>query len=294
MDNILHKYTNGNVAVTILSDGTKIREYDDIPNIIHPESMDVKITNYCDNNCPYCHEMSTINGKHADLSILLDVISDLPAGVELAIGGGNPLSHPDLILFLEELKNRGIISNITVNQRHIYQYLDMLQYLIENKMVYGIGVSVVNDDFIYIKELLKLTDNVVFHLIAGVNEVTVIDKILELGKCKFLVLGYKQFGFGIKYFSEEVKENLETWYIELHRYIGKCHLSFDNLALEQLNIKRFLTEQQWSKFYMGDDFTYTMYIDAVKQEFAPTSRSKDRKNFSEYTLLEYFSTFKKQ
>lgn len=33
---------------------------------------------------------------------------------------------------------------------------------------------------------------------------------------------------------------------------------------------------------------FTMYIDAVKQEFAPTSRSKFRKSFSEYTLEEFF------
>jgi len=38
-----------------------------------------------------------------------------------------------------------------------------------------------------------------------------------------------------------------------------------------------------------------MYIDAVKQEFGPTSRSrsKDRKSFSEYTLIDYFMKNKK-
>ena len=40
---------------------------------------------------------------------------------------------------------------------------------------------------------------------------------------------------------------------------------------------------------MGDDFCFTMYIDAVKQEYAPTSRSKDRISFNDCSLLEYFT-----
>lgn len=74
----------------------------------------------------------------------------------------------------------------------------------------------------------------------------------------------------------------------LPQYLNKAVLSFDNLGIEQLNVKRFFTESGWNKFYMGDDFCFTMYIDAVKQEFAPTSRSKFRKSFSEYTLEEFF------
>ena len=45
---------------------------------------------------------------------------------------------------------------------------------------------------------------------------------------------------------------------------------------------------------MGDDFTFTMYVDGVKQEFAPTSRSSNRESFNNYTLLQYFKFFKKQ
>lgn len=43
---------------------------------------------------------------------------------------------------------------------------------------------------------------------------------------------------------------------------------------------------------MGDDFKYTMYIDAVNEQYAPTSRSNDRKLFSELTLLEYFNKYR--
>jgi len=57
-------------------------------------------------------------------------------------------------------------------------------------------------------------------------------------------------------------------------------------------VKRLFTQEGWEKFYMGDDFTYTMYIDAVEGNYAPTSRSKDRESFNNYTLINYFNQFK--
>lgn len=288
----LVKYQNGNTCVTILKDGTKIREYESTPKIVHPESIDVKITNFCDMGCSYCHESSTTKGVHGDLNRLLQVIDCLPAGVELAIGGGNPLSHPNLIEFLQVLKSRGIIANLTVNQGHLKTFQDMLVYLIKDDLVKGVGISITNNNFTYVKPLLQLTDNIVYHLIAGVNKVEVVEKLMELGTCKVLVLGYKLFGFGVKYYNKEVDLELKKWYKMLPSLVGKCTLSFDNLAIEQLKVKRLFTVEGWNKFYMGDDFCFTMYIDAVKQEYAPTSRSNKRVSFSECSLLEYFSTRK--
>ena len=284
------KYKNGNTEVTILSDGTKIREYSEEPNIVHPESIDVKITDYCDMGCLYCHESSTTKGKHGDLKELLSVLSDLPSGVELAIGGGNPLSHPNLIPFLTELKQRGLIANITINQGHLRVHLDLIKYLIKDELIKGVGISITSNNFKVISELKELTDNIVYHVIAGVNKVDVLDKLMDLGSCKVLILGYKSFGFGVGYYSEEVLNNLKTWCRSLNKYIGKCTLSFDNLAIDQLKVRRLFTQRGWDKFYMGDDFCFTMYIDAVKKEYAPTSRSKERKSFDKMGLIEYFET----
>lgn len=284
------KYQNGNTFVTLMSDGSKIREYEDTPFIVFPESIDVKITNYCDMGCSYCHESSTIKGLHGDLNKLLEVIEPLPRGVELAIGGGNPLSHPNLVEFLQILKDRGLIANITVNQGHLKTYQDLLLYLIKEDLVKGVGISIVNNNFNYIKPLLEVTNNIVYHVIAGVNEIEVINKLIPLSKeCKVLILGYKVFGFGVQFYSDSTLSNLKHWYKSLYRYFNNCTLSFDNLAIEQLKVKRLLTKEAWNSFYMGDDFTYTMYIDAVNQEYAPTSRSKQRVSFHQNTLIEFFN-----
>lgn len=102
-------FKNGNFRTTIFEDGTKIRFSNEdifIPN--RPENIDVKITNFCNMGCPYCHEDSSINGIHGNIinSSLFDTIEPY---TELAIGGGNPLSHPDLIPFLEKLKEKKLL-----------------------------------------------------------------------------------------------------------------------------------------------------------------------------------------
>lgn len=284
------KYKNGNCTITLMSDGTKIREYKNKPKVLFPESIDIKITDYCDMGCAYCHESSTKKGKDGNLDKLLDITKPLPAGVEFAVGGGNPLSHPDLILFLGVLKARGIIANITINQGHLKVYYKLIAYLIKENLVKGIGISITNTNFNYVKKILELSNNVVYHLIAGVNDIKTIDDLILLGECKVLVLGYKVFGFGVNYNSPKINQELNNWYINMPKYIGKCSMSFDNLAIEQLDVKRLFTHDGWDKFYMGNDFEFTMYIDGVKEEYAPTSRSNQRTDYNQMSLLDYFKT----
>jgi hypothetical protein len=289
--NILNTYNNGDFSFTIYDDGTLIRECDiEDGKTDFPTSIDIKLTNYCNLGCKFCHESSTTEGLHGDLDKLFDIIKVLPSGVEIALGGGDPLSHPDLLTFLKKVKNIGLISNITVNQGHLKEHQQLLTFLIKEDLVKGVGISITSNNFTYIKPLLEITNNIVFHLIAGVNDIKIIDKLMSLGNyCKILVLGYKMFGFGVNYYNENVNINLKEWYKVLPSYIGKCTISFDNLAIDQLKVKRLFTIEGWERFYMGDDFCFTMYIDAVKQEFSPTSRTlKGRKLFNEITLLEYF------
>jgi 5,10-methylene-tetrahydrofolate dehydrogenase/methenyl tetrahydrofolate cyclohydrolase len=53
-------------------------------------------------------------------------------------------------------------------------------------------------------------------------------------------------------------------------------VSFDNLALTQLNVKSLMSKEKWEEFYMGDDGAATMYVDMVKREFAKSSTSTER------------------
>ena len=62
---LLSKYINGNYSIEIYDDGTKIRETEEESfDASFPENIDIKITNYCLNNCSFCFESSSSEGKH--------------------------------------------------------------------------------------------------------------------------------------------------------------------------------------------------------------------------------------
>ena len=275
---LLYKYLNGNVEVSLFDDGTKIQEWGDNEgaNPIFPNSMDVKITNYCDLNCKFCHEMSTTKGEHGNIDFLLSILKDLPAGTELAIGGGNPLDHPDLLKFLGKCKEMRLVCNMTVNYKHIIPFIKTINQLLDDKMIFGLGISINDSSNLDVVKLIHNRSNIVYHVIAGVNNISILDKIKDSEVNKVLILGYKEVGRGIDYYSEDVKFAKNEWFSKLPHYIGKIHLSFDNLAIDQLNIRRFFNEESWKDFYMGTDGQFTMYIDAVKQEYAVSSTSKER------------------
>ena len=110
----LGKYKNGNYRVAMLVDGSKIRYNDlDFFEPEKPESIDLKATNRCFRGCSFCHENSTCDGKHGDILNLPFLDTMLPYS-EIAIGGGNVLLHPDLIPFLEGLKERKLIANVSL------------------------------------------------------------------------------------------------------------------------------------------------------------------------------------
>ncbi len=75
---ILHEYKNGGYHVSLHSDGTKLRHVVD-PTVppLFPEQMDLKITDWCDAGCSWCHERSTRRGAHGDIDAMLGLLKAL-------------------------------------------------------------------------------------------------------------------------------------------------------------------------------------------------------------------------
>lgn len=278
---VLGEYINGNYKVTILEDGTKIRETLDenatefIPE--YPESMDVKINNRCDRLCLACHEDSKPDGEIGEV-MTPKFWDTLKPYTEIACGGGNPLEQPDLVNFLMKLKNLKLIPNVTVNQVHFMKNWSFLKFLCDEKLIYGLGVSLVNptQDFI---DKVKEFPNAVIHIINGIVTREELAKLAN-NNLKMLILGYKDFRRGHDYLStasESIKSNQKMLYDYLPQMLKEFKVvSFDNLAIEQLEVKRLLSEEEWNSFYMGDDGKYTMYIDLVKKQFASCSIATER------------------
>jgi len=238
--------------------------------------------NYFVENClvSNCHENSTVHGKHGDLKALEGTINSLHAGTECAIGGGNALAHPDLVWFLERLKKQGVIANITINQRHLKPYKDLICKIVAEKLVNGIGVSLTDssneDDFKFID---TLGNNVVIHTIAGILSEKDIPAIT--GR-KVLILGYKDLRRGhalLEKQGDEIHKNIEWLKTKLPELRNSCKvISFDCLGIEQLNPKDLfnMTDDEYYTLFQGADTDVfdnegnitccTMYIDVKNME----------------------------
>ncbi|HBV83726.1 MAG TPA: hypothetical protein DEB74_13245 [Lachnospiraceae bacterium] len=279
--NLLGIYKNGNFTTKIFSDGTKIRETEDdefIPDFA--ENMDIKISNYCDMGCKFCHEGSTKNGRHGDV-LNQKFIETLHPYQEVALGGGDATSHPDLIPFLHKLKDRKVIVNMTVNQQHFEQKQELIKKLVDEKLIYGLGVSLVNptDEFI---SLIQQYPNAVIHVINGILKPSDVEMLSDKN-LKMLILGYKQLRRGGEWYSED-HENIIIKQMWLKENLGGIIerfkvVSFDNLAIDQLEVKRLMSQEEWDEFYMGDDGSMTYYIDMVEQKFARSSTADFDKRY---------------
>ena len=275
------RYQNGNYTVTIdTKDGTKIRENDlDFFKADFPESMDIKITNRCDVGCAMCHENSTKDGLHGDI-MSEGFIDKLHPYTELAIGGGNPLEHPDLAPFLEKCKKLKLIPSMTVNQVHFMNNKNFLKELVEQRLIYGLGISLshITDEFI---EVVKEFPNAVIHVINGIVHPVQLEELANNG-FKILILGYKEFRRGEVMYQhqsvaiEALKQRLYDRLPQIIRDGWFEVVSFDNLAIKQLDAQRLMSNEDWEQFFMGDDGSATMYVDMVNREFAKSSTSTER------------------
>lgn len=274
---LMHAYRNGGYDVSLYENGTKVRHAFDpsIPPVM-PEQMDLKITDWCDARCAWCHEKSTVRGQHGDVDAMLDLLKDLPAGVEIAIGGGDPLSHPRFDELVAGLRSFGLVPNVTINGRHFERHRAQLETLIGRGHIFGVGVS------FFEKMPAWDYEHMVVHMIAGVDKPEALD---DVKRSKLLILGYKNFGRGQKYraaFTDAVQANIDQWFRELPILAMNHHLSFDTLAISLLRPDRvFKSRAVYEQRYMGDEGQFSMYVDGVLQKAAISSYSEDRYNWTD-------------
>jgi len=315
-----------------------------------PDSIDLKITNKCSHNCPYCHENSTCDGSSFNFDHTIDILKQLPkVPIEIAIGGGNVLDIPgDTLKLINWCNDYGFKTRITINQKDLGKFnikvpkeevikntnLNEEQLIIQNisDNVGGVGISLVPELLPKIKEdyflgdsyrldilCNKLYDNVddekfsvesflrrkriVFHIIAGIFPIDKLKMILNERYIKsisnILILGYKQFGRAA---NTELPESLSEFenvikeFIEKTRndYINIFNLAFDNLALEQLHMREFITDDKWDELYLGKEGSCSMYIDAVNETYAKSSTSINRVSWKDIGLLEFFKSLRNE
>ena len=110
-------------------------------------------------------------------------------------------------------------------------------------------------------------------------------EMLADNRLKLLILGYKQLRRGEAWYDTD-HENIvvkQMWlYENLREILNNFEVvSFDNLAIKQLDVKRLMSTKEWNEFYMGDDGKYTFYLDLVEGTFGKNSLATER-----YTIID--------
>jgi radical SAM protein with 4Fe4S-binding SPASM domain len=82
-----------------------------------PSLADIQITSACTQGCPHCYASANPKGKHIPYSDLCNILNSCAnAGVfQIALGGGDPLLHPDFEKILHAVRERGMVPNVTTS-----------------------------------------------------------------------------------------------------------------------------------------------------------------------------------
>jgi hypothetical protein len=125
-------------------------------------------------------------------------------------------------------------------------------------------------------------------MIAGVNSFDEIKSVVDMNM-KVLILGYKRYGLGNVFISDTVTNNIKDIRGNLFQLLGKTHISFDNKAVAQLQVKKHLKPELWLETFMGVDGSVTMYYDASTDTFAKNSTTARVKGT---IIVDFFKTLK--
>lgn len=87
-----------------------------------PELADISISNRCTKGCDYCYRSSMPDGALMTFEDYCDVLESMNSPeygnvFQVALGGGEPLEHPNFFDIIDETVKRGIVPNFTTNGR---------------------------------------------------------------------------------------------------------------------------------------------------------------------------------
>jgi len=288
--NILLKHEGNRVVIMDTTNGNKLRftmADDDEPwtKSLSPELVDVKITNFCAKGCNFCYQSSTKDGKHApvdEVKKIIDLLIDAET-FEIAIGGGEPTDHPDLIEIMQYARDNTIIPNLTTYTTKWVD--DPVKFKAIMTLAGGIGVSCHSSkDFAMIDKIVDavISNNgfssrfakIMAQHVVGSVPFEVTEEVLRHAfkhKYPILLLGYKPVGFGAEYIHDSIEAALliKLIYNSKNDYPDGM-LSVDTAFLElypnlcaALEIPTELTTSPEGKF--------SCYIDATTKMMAPSS-----------------------
>ena len=240
-----------------------------------PELVDIKITDYCPVGCHFCYQDSTIKGKHADVSEIENLIWYLrDCGVlEVAIGGGDPTTHPHFARILRSFREAGIVPNFSTQ---LWDWFDKPEILDAVQSCCG-AVALSTQSPSQAKKWLE-TCNVHkihghIHYVLGLSPLSNLKKMLKVDPkvtnytnypSRYLVLlDFKQIGRA----SEITPINYDGWWDVIREHGDGWTIAVDSFLVPAVAANFPATEVSPLLYEQGDG-RFSAYYDAVERTLA--------------------------
>ena len=285
-----------------------------------PDLVDLKITDFCEYNCPFCYQDSTKKGKHAPLEDVIHILEKIKEmGVfEIAIGGGDPTSHPQILEIITAIKELDIVANITIKGvDSLGKFVDMYKNTGDihrrDGGIWGIGISV--NSLKEIKEILEKTDilnsnfYITFQHVLGIapekeliKMISYLSTDVDNRDVGLLLLDYKTTGRGNNITPVEIDliKTLEKlillsklWGVDdIENEIGWNRYNLINIGIDTPLAHKY--KDRLSKEINIPEYMYfvkegqtSMYIDAVEKKIGKCSYEENESNYIHLPISEF-------
>lgn len=278
--------------------GTKIRMQFSPDQINHtksssPELVDLKITDHCERHCSFCYQGSSKEGTHGDHHYISRVIRTLAENevFEVALGGGDPTSHPNFPEILRNCHWQKVVPNFTVasidwldDEKKRQEWLDFC-----GGIAYSVttGYEVRRLGFALNKYQIP-PNKFQVQIIEGVVNDYQFDQILE--ECHYhnltlTILGFKDTGRGPS-FSKRLQS---------YNWIDKVKKAWNNGRPVTVGVDTLIADKYRDElvnhgideiFFTTREGSFSCYIDAVKQQIGPSSYAP--KQMTSFTDMDQF------
>ena len=268
------------------------KTFDDNPPFAPvPELADISISNRCSKGCSFCYKDSTPEGHvmtYDEYSQVLDSLCSPDYGTvfQVAIGGGEPLEHPDFFKIVDETAKRGIVLNFTTNGR-------LLTPEVYAKIKGKIGAMAISASSIeeveLAKPLLKGSDGIKvnIHYILSMDSLSEAvglvkgeynDILKEINAVVFLT--YKPAGRGEENLVLKMDEDVDAFMKAIITPKCFCKIGFDACFVPMLIQHQAVREEMVDTCEGG---FFSVYVDEY-MNVSPCSFSGDKDT---YSLKEY-------
>lgn len=253
-----------------------------------PELADISISNHCTKGCDFCYRNSGNNQEWMPVKDYCQVLESMNHPqygnvFQVALGGGEPLEHPEFLPIIEETVKRGIVPNFTTNGLNLTESIcGKIQGKVGAVALSTISVEDIDQQKLKMLQQYSVETNI-HYVLSSEN----IDEAIEIARGKYnqhldcvnaiIFLTYKPAGRGTS--KDVVKKSAE-----LERFvsvIGEKGINRPRIGFDACFVPMLLSQSVVPSSLVDccEGGFFSVYVDH-KKNVSPCSFSGGKDNYS--------------